>query len=54
MLPPDTEFNLINFDNEVNQLPKFHTCDFAIELSNEAFREKLELSLTHCFEASGF
>lgn len=51
MLPPDTEFNLINFGNEVNQLPKFHTCDFAIELlkdsSYEPFKEKLELSLTY-------
>lgn len=52
------ELSIILRKSEKDKLPIFHTCGFAIELSNyssyEAFKEKLEISLTQCLEGSGF
>lgn len=51
------ELNIIH-SNGSDRLPIFHTCGFSIELSDYSsyamFKEKLELSLAHCFGASGF
>ena len=42
----------------LDRLPIFHTCGFTIELSDyssyDTFKEKLELSLAHCFEGGGY
>lgn len=51
------ELNIIH-SHGLDRLPIFHTCGFSIELSDyssyDMFKEKLELSLAHCFGASGY